>query len=139
MKTNFIRKPEASELIPQDEFVIEKVIKLSNNEFTSFIHNPLLDYDFIKENKDAYHDFEVYCRQIAFMIYNLDYILDLDVVVIGGGISEQPLLISTIQQEYIKLRNEYEEDEHMPQISDCYLHNDANLLGALYHCLKSTH
>ena len=52
MKTNFIRKPEASELIPQDEFVIEKVIKLSNNEFTSFIHNPLLDYDFIKENKE---------------------------------------------------------------------------------------
>ena len=96
-------------------------------------------FDFIKKNKDAYHDFEVYCRQIAFMIYNLDYILDLDVVVIGGGISEQPLLISTIQQEYIKLRNEYEEDEHMPQISDCYLHNDANLLGALYHYLKSTH
>ena len=52
MKTNFIRKPEASELIPQDEFVIEKVIKLSNNEFTSFIHNPLLDYDFIKANKE---------------------------------------------------------------------------------------
>ena len=50
MKTNFIRKPEASELIPQDEFVIEKVIKLSNNEFSSFIHNPLLDYDFIKVN-----------------------------------------------------------------------------------------
>lgn len=96
-------------------------------------------FDFIEENKDAYYDFEVYCRQIAFMIYNLDYILDLDVVVIGGGVSEQPLLISTIQQEYKKLRNEYEEDEHMPQITDCYLHNDANLLGALYHHLKSTH
>ena len=52
MKTNFIRKPEASELIPQDEFVIEKVIKLPNNEFTSFVHNPLFDYDFIKENKE---------------------------------------------------------------------------------------
>ena len=52
MKTNFIRKPEASELIPQDEFVIEKVIKLPNNEFTSFVHNHLFDYDFIKENKE---------------------------------------------------------------------------------------
>ena len=59
MKINFIRKPEASELIPQDEFVIEKVIKLSNNEFASFIHNPLLDYDFIKENKEIIHSYQI--------------------------------------------------------------------------------
>ena len=52
MKTNFIRKPEASELIPQDEFVIEKVVKLPNKEFASFFHNPFFDYDFIKVNKE---------------------------------------------------------------------------------------
>lgn len=96
-------------------------------------------FHIIKENQEAYHDFKRYCRQIAFMIYNLDYILDLDVVVIGGGISEQEILTSTIQQEYLQLRQEYEEDDHRPQITDCYLHNDANLLGALYFYLKSTH
>ena len=71
------------------------------------------------------------------MIYNLDYILDLDVVCIGGGISEQDLFINTIQNEFSKLREQYKEDEHEPYITNCMYHNEANLLGALYHHLKT--
>ena len=50
MKTNFIRKATANELIPQDEFVIEKTIIIEKYLFECFIHNPLDDYEFIKEN-----------------------------------------------------------------------------------------
>ena len=50
MKVNFIRKAMNYELIPQDEFVIEKEIILSKSEFDKFINRPLDDYDFIKEN-----------------------------------------------------------------------------------------
>jgi hypothetical protein len=50
MKVNFIRKAEYEELIPQDEFMIEKEIILSKMEFEEFINNPLGYYDFIKEN-----------------------------------------------------------------------------------------
>lgn len=50
MKTNFIRKATSNELIPTDEFVIEKTIVIDNNLFNCFIHNPLDDYEFIKEN-----------------------------------------------------------------------------------------
>jgi len=50
MKANFIRKAVNYELIPQDEFVIEKEVVLDSELFEQFINNPLDDYDFIKEN-----------------------------------------------------------------------------------------
>ena len=50
MKTNFIRKATSDELIPHDSFVIEKSIILDKDAFECFIHEPLIDYDFIKEN-----------------------------------------------------------------------------------------
>ncbi len=50
MKANFIRKATSYELIPQDEFVIEKEVILSKKKFDRFISRPLDDYDFIIEN-----------------------------------------------------------------------------------------
>ena len=50
MKTNFIRKATSNELIPQDEFVIEKEVVIDKDLFECFIKDPLNDYDFIKEN-----------------------------------------------------------------------------------------
>ena len=52
MKANFIRKATSSELIPQDDFIIEKTVVIDKNIFECFIHDPLNDYDFIKENLD---------------------------------------------------------------------------------------
>ena len=50
MKANFIRKAVNYELIPQDEFVIQKEVLIEPELFETFIKNPLDDYDFIKEN-----------------------------------------------------------------------------------------
>lgn len=50
MKANFIRKATSYELIPQDEFVIEKEVILSKKKFDRFISRPLDDYGFIIEN-----------------------------------------------------------------------------------------
>ncbi|MBU1093333.1 MAG: hypothetical protein KKH01_02595 [Firmicutes bacterium] len=55
MKANFIRKAVNYELIPQDEFVIEKEVLIEPNLFETFIKNPLDDYDFIKENIELMH------------------------------------------------------------------------------------
>ncbi|MEG0365504.1 MAG: ROK family protein [Coprobacillus sp.] len=117
--TNFGAHNNANVIIKK----LSQSIGCENNGETVFklIHN----------HKAALDIFEQYCREIAFMIYNLDYILDLDIVCIGGGISEQPLLIQTIQQQFSLLRNQYKEDENEPIIKACLLHNDANLLGAL--------
>jgi len=50
MKTNFLRKASSDELIPQDSFVIEKTVIVEKELFECFIHDPLNDYDFIKDN-----------------------------------------------------------------------------------------
>jgi hypothetical protein len=52
MKVNFIRKATPDELLPQDEFIIEKEIIIDEDLFETFIHDPLDDYEFIKENID---------------------------------------------------------------------------------------
>ena len=64
-------------------------------------------------------------------------VFDLDVVCIGGGISEQNVLIKTIQKEFSLLRSKYKEDSHEPIITLCQHHNEANLLGALYHHIQT--
>ena len=53
MKVNFIRKAIPDELLPQDEFIIVKEIIIDEDLFETFIHNPLDDYEFIKENIDV--------------------------------------------------------------------------------------
>lgn len=86
-----------------------------------------------QKNPKAWAIFEEYCRNIAMVLFNVDYLLDLDCIAIGGGISEQPILIETIQKAFMDLRNRYKEDDHDPMITVCQFKNDANLMGAMAH------
>ena len=52
MKAKFIKKPTSDELLPTDEFVIEKEIVIDNSLFQKMTMNPLHDYDFIESNKE---------------------------------------------------------------------------------------
>lgn len=91
-------------------------------------------FEYIKQkHPQALEIFEHYCEEVAFQIYNIDYILDLDVIAIGGGISSQPLLIETISKKFMSLRTRYREDYHDPIIKACTFNNNANLIGALAH------
>lgn len=116
--TNFGRHNNANKLI-------NKIAQEANIE-----NNGKIVFDYLKNHENQ--TFDKYCRQIAFMIYNLDYILDLDVVCIGGGISEQDILIENINRQYQWLRKKYEEDDHSCLIVACKHGNNANILGALY-------
>ncbi|WP_195599367.1 ROK family protein [Longibaculum muris] len=89
------------------------------------------------DHQEARQIFQAFCRRIAMLIYNLDYLFDLDAVSIGGGISAQEILISTIQEEFQKMRDLHQEDDHQPIIQACTFLNGANLLGALHHYLKT--
>lgn len=78
---------------------------------------------------------------LAVQIYNLNVYLDLDIIAIGGGISQQPLLLEYLNSslkaltEKIPLRciSPYVPE---PKITNCKFYNDANLIGALYHFRK---
>ena len=94
-------------------------------------------FEYIKEkNPIAWDIFKRYCNSVAQVIYNADYVLDLDCIAIGGGVSSQPILIETIKESFMDLRNRYREDDHDPEIVVCQFKNHANLIGAMAHLMN---
>lgn len=82
--------------------------------------------------------FEAFCQKIVHIMLDLQAILDLDRVVIGGGISAQPIVIETISKQYHLIRNRSQimADSLEPiEIMPCKFGNEANLLGAIYRLL----
>lgn len=74
MKVNFVRKPTPEEIYPQDEFIIEKVVRLSREEFEDLIKNPLNDRYYIKQNKDKmYEDKDGFWHCIYVIAHGYDY------------------------------------------------------------------
>lgn len=79
-----------------------------------------------------------FCYAIAVQTYNLTLIFDPDIICIGGGISEQPLLLEEINQQIDVI---WEKVPHIakPKITKCAFNNDSNLLGALYNFMQVYH
>lgn len=78
--------------------------------------------------------FEDYCQNIAYLIVNIQAIVDLEKIAIGGGISAQPIVVETIKSKYQTI---YNEDQLLkttltpPIIERTRYGNEANLYGAL--------
>ncbi|WP_017473549.1 ROK family protein [Amphibacillus jilinensis] len=87
------------------------------------------------QDPEAVTIFERFCKNVAVQILNLQYIIDPEIVAIGGGISVQPALLTGIKEaiEVIKADNPL----HMasPHVVTCHFRSAANLYGALYHFL----
>lgn len=87
--------------------------------------------------------FENYCRDIALLLTNMQVLLDIEKIVIGGGISAQDLLIEMIQKQYFILRQEevmLERTFPPLAIEACAFRNSSNLLGSLYQLfIESNH
>lgn len=73
-----------------------------------------------------------YARHVAMAIFNINALLDLERVAIGGGISRQPILLEKIRENLTDLfeRNEYDALLPRPEIVACTYGNDANMIGA---------
>lgn len=74
-------------------------------------------------------------KNLAIGIYNLQCILDPEKILIGGGISQQPLLISKIQEELDVIYNSLPFEIPHAIVENCCFYNDSNLIGALYNFL----
>lgn len=103
MNANFIRKPSSkNELLPTDEFVIEKVVEIDNVIFEIFLNNLLNDYDFIKDNKDL-----MYCDEnnVMHCIYVTTKDSDFGVLIESEGYNYArycaylPKILLTIKEE----------------------------------------
>ena len=74
MKVNFVRKPTPSEIYPQDEFIIEKVVRLSKEEFEDLLKEPLKDRNYVIENKELmYEDKDGFMHCIYVVADDYDY------------------------------------------------------------------
>ncbi|UOO45662.1 ROK family protein [Enterococcus casseliflavus] len=83
--------------------------------------------------------FENYCERIATLIINLQAVIDMEIVVIGGGISRQSILIDQVQLKYQELRDRVALIDLMLaplKIQGCKFQSEANLLGAITLFLK---
>ena len=84
--------------------------------------------------------FQEYCHDIAILIFNLQSLLLIEKVTIGGGISSQPLLIDEISRQYHELLSQkgHKQFEALP-IQAARFHNESNLIGAASYFYSSTY
>jgi len=104
-------------------------IKNSNEEIDGIKFFSLLDKD-----TDAQKVFDDFTKKIAIQIYNLFWLLDIEKIAIGGGISAQEKLIDKINEQFQSLINSNPLLTSLPvkelEILKAKYGNDANLIGA---------
>lgn len=89
------------------------------------------------DDEKVYAGFDQYCQNLAWMLSNTQLLLDVDTILIGGGISAQSKLIECIKENMRGLKQWFPTLGN-PDIKACKFNNDANLLGALYYYKNST-
>ena len=80
----------------------------------------------------AAEEIERFYYNIAVGIYNIQYIYDPEVIVIGGGISSRTDILDNIEKGMDKVMNKVKIAKVRPTIRKCQFMNDANLIGAVY-------
>lgn len=73
-----------------------------------------------------------HAKKLAIQIHNYQYMFDPERIAIGGGISEQPLLLQLIKEELVKINGIFPWTLPIPDVTTCQFYNDANLIGAVY-------
>lgn len=84
------------------------------------------------DDEKVHEGLNQYCQNLAWMLSNIQLLLDVDTILIGGGISAQPRLIECIKESMNNVKLWFCTLK-MPEIRACKFNNDANLLGALYY------
>ncbi|WP_105301592.1 ROK family protein [Anaerococcus marasmi] len=87
-------------------------------------------------NEVALEEIRKYMSKLAFLIYNLNFIINPDIFAIGGGISRQSLTYKILLEEIDKIYDSIGFDLKKPDVINCKFFNDANLIGALHNHLK---
>lgn len=132
-----LRSPGSPEIVGFSGSGVRFVEKVENLLHLPNKSDGMAVFEEIKSKRNAAVNqlFVQYCQEIAHIISNLQVTLDLDKLVIGGGISEQQILIEEINRQYDWLREEsiyVQRSIPRLEIDVCKFKNNANLLGAVY-------
>ncbi|WP_428443749.1 ROK family protein [Photobacterium sagamiensis] len=77
-----------------------------------------------------------YYLRLATGLFNIQYIEDPEVIILGGAISNQPDLLPQLEKALDKIFAKIDYATIRPKLAICQFNNDANLYGALYHFLE---
>ena len=81
---------------------------------------------------------EEFYEAMAVGLFSIQFTLDTELIVLGGGISEAPFVIPEIYKRMKRMAQEDRFGFLMPKIVPCRFGNRANLYGALFHYLQET-
>lgn len=103
----------------------------------SDLSNGEVVFDIIESNTNSVlqNMFEEYCKEIVHIIFNLQAVLDVERIVIGGGISTRKILIEQINYQYNAIRKQsivVSSSLKPLEILPCHFGSNANLIGAIY-------
>ena len=93
----------------------------------------------IKEdhNEEALQGVKEFCLDLAHHIYNLQAVLDCERVLIGGGISNEPMFIDLVKEAVDTVFDgAFAPVIPKPQVMVCRFQADANLIGAVYNFIE---
>ena len=86
---------------------------------------------------DALNILNDFTYKIAVEIMNLQCVLDADKYLIGGGISEQDILLQYIKKNIDDYHSQWPCFFPKPVVERCKFRNDSNLIGALYNFISN--
>lgn len=87
-------------------------------------------------DKQVAGEIDKWYMDLARGIFNLQYILDPDKIIIGGGISSRPDFDKKINEKLVLLKGRYATLDI--KVEKCKFKNDSNLIGALYNFLNTS-
>ena len=79
--------------------------------------------------------FTAYIKRLLTLIVNLQAVLNMEKVLIGGGISEQPIVLDELKRQYATLQAQspiYSTILEPLRIETCAFKSTSNILGAVY-------
>lgn len=87
---------------------------------------------------DAIASLDDVTMNLAREIFNLQCVIDPEKVLIGGGISQQPIVLEKIRSNVEKIYASLPFQVPHVEIDTCAFYNDSNLIGALYNFFQHT-
>lgn len=108
--------------------------KLGNTDFSTWECNIQTILDRAEEGQpEAVESFEEFYHNVSILLLNISVAIDPEKILIGGGISENPTILSGIQETFINLSSNYKDIQAIgtPEIISCSLGNQAGMIGAV--------
>lgn len=84
-------------------------------------------------DEDCIQAIAEFYRMLAIGLYNIQYIYDPEIILLGGGISSREDILSSLNKEMDEVVKQIAVATITPDVKKCHFVEDANLIGAVYH------